>query len=172
MISVSSVNALGEVDFVKLLESIYENSAWVAAAAATRRPFANAETLRAALQSVVDEAGEEAQRKLIGEHPDLAGRLARAGELTEASTQEQGRLGLDQLNDEEYKTFDRLNEAYQERFQFPFVICVGLVKDRKEVLDAFHQRIEQTPEEEHQTAIREIHKIARIRLRGLIEGFA
>ncbi|MEM6278735.1 MAG: 2-oxo-4-hydroxy-4-carboxy-5-ureidoimidazoline decarboxylase [Verrucomicrobiota bacterium] len=172
MNSVSSVNALSEVDFAKLLEGIYENSPWVAQSAAPMRPFDDGEAVRAALQSVVDEAGLEAQRKLICEHPDLAGRLARAGQLTEASTQEQGRLGLDQLSEEEYLAFDRLNETYQERFQFPFVVCVGLVKDRKELLEIFDLRVQNTQEEEHETAIREIHEIARIRLRELIEGIA
>ena len=172
MNSVSSVNALSEVDFVKLLEGIYENSPWVAMAAFSMRPFANAEALRAALQIVVDSSSRESQRELICEHPDLAGRVARSGQLTDASTQEQGRLGLERLSDEEYEIFDRLNEAYKERFQFPFVICVGLVEDRKDLLKAFQKRIENTLEEEHDTAISEIHKIARIRLRELIEGIS
>jgi OHCU decarboxylase len=99
-------------------------------------------------------------------HPDLAGRLAVAGELTDDSRREQAGAGLDRLSASEFARFTDLNTRYQARFGFPFIIAVkGLAKD--EILHAFENRIHHARQEEFDAACHEVEKIARLRLEAM-----
>jgi 2-oxo-4-hydroxy-4-carboxy-5-ureidoimidazoline decarboxylase len=100
---------------------------------------------------------------LIKAHPDLAGRAAIAGELTEASNEEQASAGIDQCSPEEFARFQDLNERYKAKFDFPFVMAVRK-SNRHEILVAFETRLSNDPDDEFEQAIAEIHKIARLRL--------
>ena len=111
----------------------------------------------------VDNAATEQQLALIRAHPDLAGKAQLAGELTADSTEEQARAGLDHCSAEEFARFQALNAAYWEKFGFPFVMAVRN-SDRAAILDAFAARLENDFELEFETALLEIHKIARLRL--------
>jgi OHCU decarboxylase len=100
-------------------------------------------------------------------HPDLAGRLAIAGELTEDSKKEQAGAGLDRLSAEEHARFTELNAAYVEKFGFPFIIAVkGLNKD--DILAAFEERIANTGDAEFATATAQVERIALLRLTALL----
>lgn len=146
---------------------VYEHSPWVAEAAwqqglteAHDTPDALAELMGLMLQ----QASSEQQIKVIQAHPDLAGKAAMAGELTQDSTREQAGAGLDQCSPEEFARFEALNAAYKEKFGFPFVIAVkGL--DRHAILAAFEERLNNNKPTERQTAIEQIIRIARLRLR-------
>ena len=150
---------------------IYEHSPWVAEAAwhhglteAHDTPDALAELMGLMLQ----QASSEQQIKVIQAHPDLAGKAAMAGELTQDSTSEQAGAGLDQCSPAEFARFEDLNAAYKEKFGFPFVIAVkGL--DRHDILDAFEARLHNDAAAERQTAIEQIICIARFRLRARAE---
>ena len=54
--------------------------------------------LHAAMTARIEAAGPEAQLKLICDHPELAGKAAVRGELTQESTREQKGAGLDQCS--------------------------------------------------------------------------
>jgi 2-oxo-4-hydroxy-4-carboxy-5-ureidoimidazoline decarboxylase len=168
MADLSNLNALPAADFISLLGGVYEHSPWVAEAVASQRPFADRDDLIAAMWAVVEAASDERKLTLIRAHPDLAGKLARAGALTEESKREQSGLGLDRLTDEEFEAFTDFNGRYRERFGFPFIICARLTT-KQGVLDAFAKRIGQTSEEEMRTALQEIHHIARLRILDLVE---
>jgi OHCU decarboxylase len=113
-------------------------------------------------------ASDEARKlALIRAHPDLAGRAARAGTLTAASTREQASGGLDQLSAEEAALFDKYNREYRARFGYPFVICARQNK-KEAMLAGFEQRLKNSPQQEIETALAEIFKIAELRLRELI----
>ena len=100
---------------------------------------------------------------LINAHPDLAGKAAIAGELTEASTSEQAGAGIHECTEEEFARFTELNEAYKDKFQFPFIMAVK-GSNRHQIIAAFEQRIHNSPEQEFITALQEINKIALFRL--------
>lgn len=152
--------------FATAYGEIYEHSAWVAEQCWDRGLDAAHDTpagLAAAMRERVDEADTDRQLTLIRAHPDLAGKLALAGALTDDSRSEQAGAGLDQCTPAELARFEHLNTRYRERFGFPFVIAVrGL--DRHAILDAFETRLTNTPDEERRTAIEQIHRIARLRL--------
>jgi 2-oxo-4-hydroxy-4-carboxy-5-ureidoimidazoline decarboxylase len=165
--TLAALNALDEDTFTATVGPVFEDSPWLARAAARRRPFASLHALESALVDELRGASVERQTALIAAHPDLAGRVAREGRLTPASQAEQTGAGLDMLTDHERARFDRLNAAYRTRFNFPFVICVReATKDS--ILEAMGRRVQHTREDEIATALDEIAAIARLRLRDLV----
>lgn len=162
-LSLQTLASLDRDAFVRELGAVFEHSPWVAERAFERRPFRDVAALHEAMVAVVDEAGEEAQLELIRAHPDLAGRAAVAGELTESSSREQAGAGLDRLSPEAYARFHRLNDAYRERFGFPFVLAVR-GHTAHTILASFEERLANSPEAERVRALREIAAIARFRL--------
>jgi 2-oxo-4-hydroxy-4-carboxy-5-ureidoimidazoline decarboxylase len=154
--------------FVNRYGGIYEHSPWVAerVEALLDGALTNNEQLAALMADCVDNAAVETQLELIRAHPDLAGRAQVAGKLTADSTQEQSRAGLDQCTAEEFEKFQSLNTAYKEKFEFPFIMAVR-ESTREEILQAFSDRIENDYDLEFETALREIHKIARLRLAAM-----
>ncbi len=120
------------------------------------------EGLADAMAKVAGSLDRPAKMQLIRNHPDLAGRLGVA-DLTAASRSEQAGAGLDQCTPEEFARFQALNDAYKEKFEFPFILAVA-GKTRHDILAAFEARIENDRETEFKTALAEIDKIARIRL--------
>ena len=167
LLTLSELNDLPNPDFVRVLADIFEHSPWVAEGVVGSTPFASVHDLHADMTNVVAEAGEEKQLALIRAHPDLAGRAARAGNLTASSTSEQAGAGLDRLTSEEFKRFHKLNDAYKERFDFPFILAVK-GHDKSSILSAFEERLNNDPATERQTALEEIYKIARFRLDALL----
>ena len=154
-------------NFVNRYGGIYEHSPWVAEEAETIvGNAADIETIAAVMADCVDNAAVEKQLALIRAHPDLAGKAQIAGELTADSTSEQASAGLDQCSAQEYERFQSLNDAYKEKFGFPFVMAVRN-SSRAEILEAFDSRLGNDPDTEFETALAEIHKIARLRLEAM-----
>lgn len=165
--TLEEINALDREAFTIRLGGIAEGSPWVAYGAYDYRPFDDALELVAAFRGAVARAEEERQVALIRAHPDLAGRAAVAGELTEFSAQEQATAGLDRLTPEEFERFQRANDAYRERFGFPFVICVR-EQSKETILADYDRRLAHDPELETAIALDEIVKIMRLRIADLL----
>ncbi|MCQ2003515.1 2-oxo-4-hydroxy-4-carboxy-5-ureidoimidazoline decarboxylase [Rhizobium sp. NRK18] len=155
-------------EFVARFGGIFEHSHWVAERAydaGLREPL-SAEGVHAALCDAFRAASDEEKLGVLRAHPDLAGKLAIAGKLTEDSRKEQAGAGLDQLTAAEHARFTELNAAYVAKFGFPFIIAVkGLFKDA--ILAAFETRIHHERGEELETACAQVEKIARLRLEAL-----
>lgn len=158
--------ALDRADFLEAYGEIYESSPWVAKAVwpeASQGKLDASDAMAAAMRAAVDGAGMEQKLALLRAHPELAGRAAIAGELTEASTSEQAGAGLDRCAPAEFEEFQSLNARYNEKFGFPFIIAVkGL--SRADILEAFRARVENDRDTEFETAMNEVHKIAALRL--------
>ena len=167
MKTLSELNALPVDTFTDYCAGVYEHSPWIARQAAALRPFADTVALLAALCQVLEQAGHEQQLALIRAHPDLAGRAALRGELTAASTSEQAGAGLDQCSPEELARFTALNDAYQARFNFPFIMAVKNAT-RHQILDAFETRIHNSPDAEFAMALSQINRIAAFRVADLV----
>jgi OHCU decarboxylase len=157
-------------DFTTLYGSIFEHSEWVA-----ERTFrgelgpANdtATGLHAAMCRVFRGASEEERLGVLQAHPDLAGKLAAAERLTEASAGEQASAGLDALTDAERTKFTELNDAYQAKFGFPFIIAVR-DHTKAQILKAFEKRLGSDRDTEFATACRQVERIAELRLKALL----
>lgn len=163
--TIDQINALDRDAFVARLGVLFEGSPWVAADAFAARPFRDRAALHRALLAAVARASDDRKLALIRAHPDLAGRAALAGTLGPASTAEQAAAGLDpdRLSAEEIAEFRRANDAYRQRFGFPFVVCAR--EQRKAtILRGIANRLPHREEEEVAIALGEIGKIAWYRL--------
>jgi 2-oxo-4-hydroxy-4-carboxy-5-ureidoimidazoline decarboxylase len=167
--TLAALNTSDRGAFVSALGHLFEHSPWVADETYPKRPFKDRDSLHAALCETMMGATEDRQLALLRAHPDLAGRLARAGELTASSAREQSAAGLDRLSATEMAEVQRLNQAYKERFGFPFIICARLnAKDA--ILASMRARVGNSADAEHSTALGEVAKIARLRLNEAIES--
>jgi urate oxidase len=161
---------MSKAEFVAAFGGVFEHSPWVAEDAYDLGLLNDADTaegLHRALCAALRPASREKKLALIQAHPDLAGRLARAGRLTPDSTKEQASAGLDQLTDAERERFEALNEAYKARFGFPFIMAVK-GRSKEEIMAAFERRLAHDAGEEFDTALAEIERIALLRLEDML----
>ena len=134
-----------------------------------QRPFAKVAGLRDALRSAVDQSSKGQQLILIQAHPDLGGKLAKAGNLSPDSMNEQAGVGLDKLTNAQFEKITNLNSRYQEKFGFPFVICARKTS-QTEILNAFENRMHNPVDAEFLMALSQIHEIAELRLLDLVKA--
>ena len=167
MIALEALNVLPVDEFTALLGAIFEHSPWVAQRAAAVRPFASRLELLDAMQAVVEAAPLEEQLGLIRAHPQLGARGRKRAELTEASSREQRRAGLDACSDEEFEQLLRLNTAYVHKFSFPFILAVR-GHDPNSILASMRSRLNNDPELERHTALTQIGLIGGYRLADLV----
>ncbi len=167
--TLDDANALPHAAFVTAFGDIAEHSPWVAERAAAERPFADRREMIAAFAGAVQGAAGDAKLKLLNAHPDLAGKAALAGALTDDSRAEQAGAGLDTLTAEEFERFTRLNDAYKDKFGFPFIYAVkGATKH--DILAAFEERIGHDREREFDTATAQVCRILRFRIEDRVSG--
>jgi urate oxidase len=161
---------LDKQEFVHRYGSIFEHSPWIAERAWEGEMGPANDTaigLHFALRSQFRMATQEERLGVLRAHPDLAGKLAAAKRLTEASTAEQASAGLDALTDSEREQFNCLNCAYVEKFGFPFIIAVR-DNTKASILQAFETRLNNTAEVELATASAQVERIALLRLQALL----
>lgn len=159
-------STLNREQFVEAFKDVYEHSPWVAEKAydlGQGQELDSVETLHQRMSDILLSSDHARQLALINAHPDLAGKAAVRGELTEASTNEQAGAGIHQCTSEEFQRFTELNEAYKARFGFPFIMAVK-GSDRHQILAAFETRIHHSVDAEFACALAEINKIALFRL--------
>ncbi len=158
--------------FVDVLHGIYEHSPWIPERAAKLAPFNNITALKQAMQGVVSGATRAEQLQLIRAHPELAGKAAIAGTLTVESTGEQAKAGLNLCSPEEFATLQQLNSDYNGKFGFPFILAVkgatGKGLTRQQIIATFTRRLRNQPEDELREALRQIGRIAEMRLNDLL----
>ena len=170
-LTLAQLNASDQAGFTALLDGIYEHSPWIAAQAWAHKPaggFISLDQLKHALAQVVRTASQDAQLALIRAHPELAGKAAVAGQLTAESTNEQSKAGLTHCTPEEFNRLQQLNADYNARFGWPFILAVrgphGRGLPRAEIIRTFARRLNNTASFELAECLRNIHRIAEIRL--------
>lgn len=162
-------STLSRDEFIATFADIYEHSPWVAAAAydeGSGPELDDLDILHARMSKILLNADHARQLALINAHPDLAGKAAVQGQLTEASSNEQAGAGIHQCTPEEFQRFTELNDAYKTRFAFPFIMAVK-GSNRHQILAAFETRIHNPADAEFACALAEINKIALFRLQAL-----
>jgi 2-oxo-4-hydroxy-4-carboxy-5-ureidoimidazoline decarboxylase len=162
--SIAQLNQMDETAFVAALGAIFEDTPEIARETSYYRPFTDRHSLYQQMIAIVHYFSPEEKLALIRAHPDLGTRA----KMAEASVQEQAGVGLDRLSPEEFDRFQNLNQAYRQKFDFPFIIAV---KDhtKESILAAFEERLLNDGATEIDRALTEIGKIARFRLAATIE---
>lgn len=165
MNSLSELNQMNQDDFVAALGWVFEDSPWVAQKAWARKPFADVLSLHQSMVNVVREASDAEKLALVCAHPDLGAKA----KMAEASVKEQAGVGLDRLTPEEYDKFNYLNQAYKEKFNFPFIVAVRN-HTKESILASFSQRLENSKETELKIVLAEIEKITLFRLQEIVDN--
>ena len=150
---------------IDILGSVYEHSSWVPERLISFdiKIIKNSDELFIKMKSIVECASDKEKLKLLCAHPELGNKLQKLNNLTDFSKLEQKSAGLDQCSDEEFETLTRLNKEYRAKFNFPFIIAVkGLTKAN--IIDEMKKRVNYSYNQEFNTALKEVHKIAKIRL--------
>jgi OHCU decarboxylase len=164
----ADADGMDEAAFVARFGALFEHSPWVAREAWRRRPFGSVSALHAAFETAMRSAPLDARVALIRAHPELAGRETQEGGLTADSGREQASAGLDRLSRAEREQLDELNRSYRERFGFPLIVCVR-EHTKDSILEWGRERLAHSRDEEIDTALGEIAKIARMRLKEAME---
>lgn len=167
--TLDDLNRAESSDFAQAVADTFELAPWVADAAATGRPFGTVTALHEAMMGVVRAAPRDRQLDFLRGHPDLAGKAARAGVLTDDSKREQASVGLDTLSEGEFARFHRLNDAYKAKFGFPFIVCVRRYT-RDSILEQFGRRLRHDAATEFAAALKEIFFITRLRVAARVTG--
>ncbi len=167
-LTLDQLNAASANQALQWLDGIYEHSPWIAETALRERPFRSLAHLKHTLAHAVRTASSEAQRTLIRAHPELAGKAMVDQSLTAESTNEQNKAGLTQCTPAEFAQLQQLNADYNARFGFPFILAVrgprGTGLSKQQIIDTFARRLDNHPDFEQAEALRNIHRIAEIRL--------
>lgn len=161
--TIAQLNQMSQEEFTNTLGGIWEETPEIAKQAWHSKPFTDIESLYQSMVAIVNQMSDTEQLNLIKAHPDLGAKT----KMAEASVQEQAGVGLDRLSKVEYERFQSLNQAYKDKFNFPFIVAVKY-HTKESVLQAFETRLKNNQSQEKQTALAEISKIARLRLESEI----
>jgi beta-ureidopropionase / N-carbamoyl-L-amino-acid hydrolase len=164
----NQLNDATQAEFAALLAGTYEHSPWIAELAWAKRPFASLAQLKHVFAEIVREAGRNKQLALIQAHPELAGKAMVRKTLTAESTNEQGRAGLTDCTPDEFARIQTLNADYNKKFGWPFILAVrgprGTGLSRRDIIATFERRLGNHPDFEFAECLRNIHRIAELRL--------
>lgn len=163
--SIVELNQMSQDTFTSVLGAIFEDTPTIAHQVWHDRPFTDLSDLHQKMVQIVQQMSPAAQLALIKAHPDLGSKA----KMAEASVKEQAGAGLDQLTSEEYDRIQALNQAYKDKFGFPFITTVR-TQTKASIFAAFDRRLQNAVEAETQQALAEIAQIARLRLLDLLEN--
>jgi len=166
----NKINKLSETEFTEVFGNIFENASWIAEKLYRQKPFKNFQDLFSKMISIFENANNQKKLKILNSHPDLADK-AKIGSLTPDSNKEQSNVGLDRCTDKEFNEFKNLNLEYKNKFRFPFIIAVK-GKNKSEILENFKKRILFDKKNEFDEAVKQVKKIASLRLDELKIKFA
>ena len=161
---INKINKLPESEFIKVFANIFENAIWIAEDLYKQKPFGDFNELSSKMMNIFEMSSKEKKLKILNDHPDL-GNKTKISSLTPDSLKEQKNAGLDQCTKEEFNEFRKLNDAYR-KFGFPFILAVK-GKDKIEILNNFRKRINSEPKIEFEEAVKQVKKIASLRLDNL-----
>jgi len=162
--SINEINQLTKNDFIDIFGNIFEKTNWIAEKAYNLKPYKSFNELSSKIIEIYENSKKEDYLKIFNSHPELAIEKT----LTEDSQKEQSNSNLNQCTEEEFNEFLRLNDRYNKKFSFPFIIAVK-GKNKKEILDNFRKRIENKVELEFEEAKKQVKKIAKSRLNKIID---
>ena len=161
---INKINKLPQSEFIKIFANIFENASWIAKELYNQKPFNDFEELSSKMLDIFETSTKEKQLKILNAHPDLANKT-KISLLTLDSLKEQTNAGLDQCTEKEFDEFKKLNNNYK-KFGFPFILAIK-GKNKIEILNNFRKRISSNPEIEFNEAVKQVKKIASLRLKEL-----
>ena len=166
---INKIHNFSKTEFIEVFGNVFENASWIAKKLYGKKPFKNFQDLSEKMINIFKMTNNQKKLKILISHPDLADKT-KIGSLTPDSNKEQGSAGLDQCNEQEFNQFKNLNAEYKKKFGFPFILAVK-EKSKSEILFNFKKRILSNKETEFDEGIRQVVKIANLRLEDLKNKF-
>ena len=158
----NKINKLTLTEFIEVFGNIFENASWIGGKLYEEKPFNSFEDLSNKMLKIFEKTSDANKLLILKSHPDLADK-AKIGSLTKDSNDEQSGAGLDKCSEDEFNKFNKLNEEYKKKFEFPFILAVT-GKNKNEILDNFKKRILNNKKSEFFEANEQVKKIALTRL--------
>jgi len=168
VVTLDELNRMDYEDFIQHLGNLVEHCGICAAAVWALRPFYSVQQLHSEICNFIDQLPSIGREGILRSHPDLAGKIAKLGLLTQESTKEQLAAGLNTLTDEEKRKLNYLNDKYKDKFGFPFVVCARENK-KDAILNGMATRVNNSQPIELRTGVEEVKKIAYYRLIDLVK---
>tara|TARA_B110000438_G_scaffold300854_1_gene354245 strand:- start:1387 stop:1890 length:504 start_codon:yes stop_codon:yes gene_type:complete len=165
---INKINNLSQGEFTEVFGNVFENASWIAEKLYAQKPFRDFKDLSGKMLNIFEFTDKKKKLIILNSHPDLADK-AKIGLLTTDSNKEQNNAGLDQCSEEEFKEFKNLNQKYTEKFGFPFIYAVK-GKSKIEILNNFKERVAYDISDEFIEAIRQVKKIASLRINEIIKN--
>ena len=162
MNSEDKVNKLSKSDFISIFKNVFEKTEWIAEKTYALKPFSNFQEISSRMINIFENSNKDDLLKILNSHPELAVEKI----MTQDSIKEQSNAQLNKCTKEELAEFIKLNKDYKKKFNFPFIIAVS-GKNKSEILDNFRKRIKNDKNIEFKEAIRQVKKIASLRLKQI-----
>jgi len=166
--SIAAINSMPREQFIALVGPAYQGDPGIADAVADRRPFDDANALRAAMQDELFSLPRDKQTALMRSYPTLAGEDLATVDHSDRSFVDQAAAGLTFLGEDDATAFGEVNATYRDKFGFPLIVAARELT-AEQVLDQAMQRLDNSPTQEHAAALLEIAKIANHRLEDVVE---
>src|SRR5689334_15868653 len=161
------LNSLTDEDATKELLQCCGSKRW-ASTTATGRPYDTLEILLATSDDIWWSLDRNDWLEAFRSHPKIGEQKA-AGKVSSQSQQWSGQeqSGVNEASHETASTLAALNEAYEQKFGYIFIIC-ATGKTSDEILAALRQRLEHDAETELPIAATEQSQITELRLKKLL----
>ena len=140
--------------------NLFENAGPLQERLQAEEPFATAAAMLARARAILNGLSEAEQIAVINAHPRIGERRDR---MSAASFSEQG-YDRDTTPPEVFRRLATLNEEYEQKFGFRFVVFVNR-RSKEAIVRVLEARLRGTREQELRTALREFLAIAADRLK-------
>jgi OHCU decarboxylase len=166
-VTLADFNSLPPADAESLLMDCCGSTRWAAGVAA-RRPYANAEALRKAADSIWWKLDRADWLEAFGHHPQIGEKPANGSESSRQwASGEQS--GVRTAGEDVKVRLARANRAYFEKFGYIYIVC-ATGKTAEGMLAILNQRLQNDLPSELSIAAEQQRLITRIRLEKLLEG--
>ena len=163
---IAELNRASANDFAESLRPLFEAAPPLARALYERRPFDSYPRLLDTAERLASEMPEADQVRVLSAHPRIGDNAEVVQQLSAISFREQGYAAEASLPREEvervYAALAELNDVYEKRFGFRFVVFVNK-RPKAEIVKVLEERLTNSREQELRTGLREMFSIARDR---------
>ncbi|XP_055680630.1 2-oxo-4-hydroxy-4-carboxy-5-ureidoimidazoline decarboxylase-like [Lutzomyia longipalpis] len=162
------INRLKKADFEEVFKNVVECCPEISQTVSSMLPFPTFSALLNAFMETLDKMDHIKKLKIIKLHPHLVPEINK-NPLTDESASEQSTIGLNRITNEEKRIILKEQiEAYWEKFNFPFVICVRECKTIDDIIESVRERLSRTPDEEIRVAFEHVKKITSFRISDMV----
>ena len=159
LVPLSNLETLSLDEFTEALKPLFESAPVLARVVYASRPFATYAALIDRAEVLARQMGDADQVAVVNAHPRIGAPVA---QLSASSAREQGGSEDPRVLAE----LARLNDDYEARFGFRFVVFVNR-RPRSAIVEILRDRLHNTRADELRTALGEMFAIARDRLTTL-----